>query len=125
MPFIGTYTDPATAQAEREFLTYAMQHKPREPLQGALQLDLVFVLAVPSSWPAAKRTAALSGALWPTGTPDTDNLLKLVQDALNGVFWNDDAQVCVGSQRKVYGASPRTEVRITELAGPEGAATLF
>jgi Holliday junction resolvase RusA-like endonuclease len=26
--------------------------------------------------------------------PDVDNLAKLVMDALNGIFWEDDRQVC-------------------------------
>jgi Holliday junction resolvase RusA-like endonuclease len=125
VPYIHTHPAEQSEVDKRAFLTLAKPHRPRKPLEGPLQLDLVFIMPRPESWSRAKATAALSGVAWPTGKPDTDNLVKLVQDALNGVFWLDDAQVCVGSQRKVYGASPRTEVRITELAGPKGAATLF
>ena len=31
---------------------------------------------------------------WHTSKPDIDNLAKAIMDALNGIAWNDDAQVC-------------------------------
>lgn len=45
---------------------------------------------------------------------DLDNLAKLVLDALNGVAWEDDRQVCLLHARKISGASiwTRTEVEI-------------
>jgi len=47
--------------------------------------------------------------------PDLDNLIKLVKDALTGVFWHDDSQVDEYSPipRKAYSDKPRTEIVIT------------
>lgn len=50
--------------------------------------------------------------------PDMDNCYKLVKDALNGVLWNDDAQVCAGFIQKWHGAgdeSPHVMVTVIEL----------
>ena len=44
--------------------------------------------------------------------PDTDNLVKLVKDALTGVYWKDDSQVQIGGAFKLYSHTPRTEVEL-------------
>ena len=36
--------------------------------------------------------------------PDTDNLVKLICDSLNGIAWNDDRQVVEIYARKILGA---------------------
>ena len=47
--------------------------------------------------------------------PDRDNILKSVQDALNGVAYKDDRQVYDGRTTKLYSNNPRTEVEIEYL----------
>ena len=44
---------------------------------------------------------------------DIDNIAKGVCDALNGIAWNDDAQVRRLVVEKSYGTEARTTVRIT------------
>lgn len=55
------------------------------------------------------------------GTPDVDNLLKAVLDALSSVVWEDDRQVYqVSDLSKWYaarGETPRTEVMVWREAG--------
>ncbi len=96
-----------------------MEFKPDAPLQGPIHLDVVFVLGIPQSWPKWKKAAAAAGDLCHVSKPDRDNLLKLLKDALNGVFWVDDSQVCSGSCEKRYGEVPQTQVRIRTLAQAE------
>jgi Holliday junction resolvase RusA-like endonuclease len=43
---------------------------------------------------------------------DVDNAAKAVLDALNGVAWEDDSQVCSLTVAKHYGAEARTVVQI-------------
>lgn len=44
---------------------------------------------------------------------DVDNAAKAVLDALNGVAWEDDSQVCSLTVAKHYGQEARTTVLIT------------
>ena len=81
------------------------------PLTGPVALRLCVYLAVPSSWPAWKRQAALRGHVRPTGKPDLDNILKAAKDAMNGVLWVDDAQVVLVVTDKAYSDTPRVEIQ--------------
>lgn len=53
----------------------------------AVVVSLVFALDRPASVPVRKR-------LFPTVKPDIDKLTRAVLDALAGVAYHDDAQVC-------------------------------
>lgn len=117
---VSTYTEPETAVAEEAFQWAARKHRPRNLFTGPLRVDLVFVLPIPSSWPAAEKAAAVTGAKLPVGRPDRDNLEKLVLDAMKGMFYVDDSQVCAGETTKIYGVDPRTEVRITPILESDG-----
>ena len=64
---------------------------------------------------------APQGATAPVGPPDVDNLSKLILDALNGVWWHDDAQVIDLHVRKHLGPRTGTSVRARDLTdNPEG-----
>jgi len=109
------YTPKKTADAEETFVARSLEFRPAQPLTGALRLQLTFVLPCPKSAPRSLRDASAHGAYPPhIKRPDLDNLEKLVKDACNGVFWNDDSQVFDVIKKKVYGVVPRTEVRIEE-----------
>ena len=43
-----------------------------------------------------------------------DNIEKAIMDALNGLAWNDDAQVVQKFAMKVYSDDPRVVVEIEE-----------
>lgn len=86
-----------------------------QPLAGAVRLEILCVYAIPKTWPAWKRQAALDGKVWKVTVPDHDNLVKLVSDALNGIAYADDAQIVKASFGKRYGFPERTDVRITAL----------
>lgn len=49
---------------------------------------------------------------------DTDNMLKLVKDALNGLLWGDDSQVDEECVQRIRGENPRTEVTVFRIAEP-------
>ena len=73
-----------------------------EPLSGPLWCSITAYVAVPDSWPAWKRNAALEGEILPTGKPDLDNLAKAAMDACNEIVWRDDAQIVMSCLTKVY-----------------------
>lgn len=113
--FISSYMNPKTREAEDTFIARAIAHKPETPIAGPVALDLLFVLPIPKSESKRFHADCAMREVPHTKTPDMDNLEKLVADALNGVFWLDDKQVCRVTKRKIYGTIPRTEVRIEEL----------
>lgn len=52
----------------------------------------------------------------PIDRRDVDNLAKSVLDALNGIAWMDDGQVCILTVRKSYDDEPGTEITIHQTA---------
>lgn len=70
----------------------AGKYAPESPLTEPLAVYLDFRFAIPRSWPAWKRAAAESRPA--KKRPDIDNLSKSVLDALKGLFYADDDQIC-------------------------------
>lgn len=97
------YTDPKTRSFERAVAVLARKAYPGPPLTGPIGLELTFHLPRPKSAP--KRV------VWPAVRPDLDNQIKGVKDALNGILYGDDGQVCILAARKVYGSPSRIDVR--------------
>ena len=57
----------------------------------------------------------LSGEVGYTKKVDADNLAKSVLDALNGIAYDDDAQVSLLLVYKAYAETARVEVQLKEL----------
>ena len=71
----------------------------------------------PKSWSEKKRR--VQGAHYKTSRPDADNVAKLVADSLNGIVFNDDAQVTELRVVKQYGINALTRVDIEPLQQKE------
>ena len=112
-----TYTPDKTRNYERQVKYHARMVMGTTVLQGPLKLHILFRLSVPDSWPAWKREAALRHEIMPTGKPDLDNLVKSIKDGMNGIAYNDDAQVVELSVKKVYGDEPGVDVVIDPMLG--------
>lgn len=112
--FVMTYSDQETE--EGKFLLMAKEQINCEPLSGPLVLCAMFFMPMPKSMPKYKQALAAEGRLLHIKKPDLDNLLKFSKDCLNGLAWNDDAQVCLyGTPTgKRYDPNPRTEIKIYE-----------
>lgn len=70
---------------------------------------------IPASATKKKTAQMMSGEILPTKKPDTDNIAKAVCDALNGVAYHDDAQVCILHVKKIYSTEPSIVVTVTEI----------
>lgn len=84
----------------------ALSWRPRPMLEGPLRLEIEFTFVRPKS--ARKRQ-------WHTVKPDASNIVKGVEDALNGVAWRDDSQVIELVVRKSYGETAGTTITVTEV----------
>lgn len=93
----------------RVFADRAMNGRP--PLQGALSMSVEFIYTPPKSWSKKK----IEQTLWKTSAPDTSNLVKIVEDALNGCVYEDDAQIALSTISKMYGAQDAINVLVTPL----------
>lgn len=91
--FARTYTPEKTVAAEESIRLQSIKHRPADPLECSIMLDLVFCMPTLKSMSKKARALAVASMQSHTKRPDIDNLVKLVMDALNGWFWLDDAQI--------------------------------
>ena len=85
----------------------------RRPLTYPVRLTCVIYRAVPQSWSRRKRADAIADKIRPKTRPDVSNVIKGIEDALNGVWYKDDSQIVeYGVIGKWYAESPRVYVRL-------------
>ena len=65
-------------------------------------IDIIAFMDIPKSWSKKKRLAAEYGAISPLGTPDADNIAKIVCDGLNNTIYADDKQVTSLRVKKTF-----------------------
>ena len=121
--FVAVYTDSETRAYEKS-LGWAGKAAmgAREPLSGPLAVAVEAIFSVPPSWSRPKRDRALAGILRPRGPIDIDNCAKIALDGLNGIIWEDDAQIAILNITKSYGEEPMLRVEIRPLEIPLMAA---
>ncbi len=125
----GRIYDPS-AKLKADFALQSARSAPKSPISGPVLLYLVFYMPVPKGARVARKEAAIEmdhyGRCpssvaklsmnmfrhYHTKRPDSTNLQKLVEDALNGLFWIDDSQVQIMGAPKIYSHNPRTEVEL-------------
>lgn len=83
-------------------------------LEGPLRLELAFYRPRPKGH-FGKSGVRPSAPTFPDTRPDTTKLVRGVEDALTGILWRDDSQVCEQLARKLYGEPSRVEVLIEEM----------
>ena len=110
------YTPKPTKDYESLARSYAMQAMAkRKVMDGPVFLAVRFYLPIPESWSKKKKESALCLAISPITKPDLSNLVKAVEDAMNGVVWRDDSQVTCMQVEKFYSDEPRSEVTVKEM----------
>lgn len=89
----------------------AARSGPETPVEVPVRLGLRIYRGIPKSWSKKKRERADAGAIRPVTKPDISNILKGVEDALNGLWYHDDSQIVeYGEMGKWYSARPRIEI---------------
>ncbi|HBP1604430.1 RusA family crossover junction endodeoxyribonuclease [Pseudomonas aeruginosa] len=110
------FTPAKTANYETLIALAAQQAMAgREPIVGAVLVELFITVSIPASWSKRKRAQALAGQIYPTKKPDKDNVIKAIYDGCNGIVWVDDVQAVDGYQRKRYGETPGVRVKVVPL----------
>lgn len=117
----GRHYTPATTKLAEQALAITWNRATGNhmaPHAGPVHLRLQFIFEPPASWPKWKRDLALDGAYPHLTKPDTDNLIKLVKDSLNGLAWIDDSQISNVHGIKRYGPEALTRLIFTFHPAP-------
>lgn len=116
--FATIYEDGKDKRAKVHIQSNVRSQAPAEPLTGPLEVELWFYLPRPQGNYGTGRNAGqlkASAAKFHIKKPDSDNCEKLLLDALTGIFWNDDSQICDTHIHKRYSKTPRTVVHIAKI----------
>lgn len=70
---------------------------------------------IPKSASKKKAAEMIKGKIRHTKKCDADNIAKACLDALNGIAFYDDSQICELSVSKYYGEIPKVEIIIDEV----------
>ena len=115
-----SYTPEKTALYEKLVHDcYVFQHPGKPALAGPVAIRVTAYMPIPKSWPRSKKGAALAELIKPTVKPDASNILKGIEDGLNGAAYEDDKQIVYATIEKKYGADPRAEVELWNLPETE------
>lgn len=82
---------------------------------GPVRLEVLFYRVRPKGHFTAQGVLRGSAPSHPTTKPDTTKLLRGIEDALTGIAWRDDAQVCEQLARKEFGEPARVEIRMEPM----------
>ena len=111
--FIGKKSNSNATRAKNELIALIAPYAPEKPLEGALQLSVVWAYPWRSSEPKKNR---VNGFKFCDTKPDCDNLTKQLADILTRLgFWYDDAQVSELRFSKVWRDNPGISIQIKNL----------
>jgi Holliday junction resolvase RusA-like endonuclease len=85
-----------------------------EPLETPVTLYLHIRMPIPKSYSKKRIEACLNGSEQPIKKPDASNILKSVEDGLNGVVYKDDSQIINIHVTKVYSTKSGVDICIKE-----------
>lgn len=83
-------------------------------LDAELGMEVEIRFAIPASASKKKQAAMRAGDIRPTRRPDTTNIVKGIEDALNKIAYRDDSMIVGHILRKIY--SDKVGVRV--IVGP-------
>lgn len=113
--FIQTYTPEKTRSYEKQIKDAAKQAMGiTEPLETPISLYLYIRAPIPKSTTKKALQGILDGLIKPIKKPDASNVLKSVEDAMNGVVYKDDSQIVNLHVTKVYDKNPGVSICVKE-----------
>lgn len=112
---IRLYDPPKTATFKRKLHKLAKESYHDKPLDGELEVTVIFGRAVQKSISKKERKLRLLGRHRPIVKPDLDNYIKSTLDALTGVLWKDDNAIVKLVAEKRYMEQPRIEIEVRSM----------
>lgn len=116
---VQSYQKKEVKQNERNIQFDIKSQLPKDfkPFDCAIEVDVTFVFPPLSMWSKKKRTELESGnKVYKTTKPDlTDNLMKGLFDAMQGIVYVDDSRICKVRSEKIYGLVPKIELIVKQV----------
>lgn len=116
--FVKTYTDSQTASYEnlaKLCCREAMVKGSLTRLEGEILAEIKAYYKIPKSTSKKQRIRFICDLDRPCKKPDTDNIAKIILDALNDIAYEDDKQIVVLHVEKHYSDTPSVEVKLEEM----------
>jgi Holliday junction resolvase RusA-like endonuclease len=114
---VMTFTPDKTASFEARVAAEAHAARTRAELHdGALVLEVTIYKSVPKSYSAKKRAECIGQKVRPTGKPDCSNVAKAIEDAMNGIVYADDSQICELRVARYYATADSLRIMVQALA---------
>jgi Holliday junction resolvase RusA-like endonuclease len=112
---VQTYTPEKTRTYETLIKDSAIEAMgASEPLETPVSLYLYIRVPIPKSCTKKRLEAIDNGSEKPTKKPDASNILKSVEDGMNGVVYHDDSQIINIHVTKVYSSLPGADICVKE-----------
>ena len=112
---ISTYTPEKTRTYEALIKDAARQAMGgSEPLETPVSLYLYIRVPIPASATKKRLQAIADGSEKPIKKPDASNILKSVEDGMNGVVYHDDSQIINIHVTKVFSSEPGVDICVKE-----------
>ena len=113
--FVQAYTPEKTRTYEALIKDAAIEAMgTSEPLETPVTLYLYIRVPIPKSYSKKKVEACLNGLDQPIKKPDASNILKSVEDGMNGIVYKDDSQIVNLHVTKVYSTLAGVDVCVKE-----------
>lgn len=112
---IATYTPRKTKDYEDEVqFCYRQAYGDRMAfaVDEPISATIIAAFGIPKSTSKRRKVEMMAGMVFPTKKPDTDNIAKIVLDALNGLASPDDKQVVDLQVFKTYDLEGYVEVEL-------------
>lgn len=96
-------------------ISYIAQQRGLQPYYSGIVITLAFKLRRPRFHFKGDGSLSSRAELYHSKRPDLDKLVRTVLDALTGLAWLDDSQVCQIEATKQYAAVPGVAITIREV----------
>ena len=115
-----TYKDELQCLREESLFPHLVPHVPPQPITGPILLGVECYMPIPESWSEKRKQAfyqneRLGDPVPYTKTPDLDNAIKHIKDAMTMTrFWSDDKQIYryLAGTGKYYSRVPRWVITV-------------
>ncbi|WP_105965033.1 RusA family crossover junction endodeoxyribonuclease [Apilactobacillus micheneri] len=112
----GHAYDPKKSKVFKRQVESMLKFMYREkPISGKpIEVYVAFYREIQSSISKKEHARRANHEHMPIHKPDTDNYIKSILDAMNGILWTDDNLIVHIDAYKYYDDNPRIEINVKE-----------